>query len=277
MSEAQATPNRRQKQVKIARKAPGRAKIQRSGPDFSREIKLAERFAASGPIVGVDEVGRGPFAGPVVAAAAWLSPSAAKSLGAAGLDDSKKLTAKRRGALAETIGELTLAGEAMVALGAASVREIEHRNILGATDLAMRRALARFARLKGAPPGYALIDGSRLPKDLPCPAEPLVGGDGTALSIAAAAVFAKEIRDRLMRRLALRYPGYEWERNAGYGSSPAHRAAILAFGLTPHHRRGFCRRLLEEAGAQAAPERKKTGGPETDGEKRRRSGRRQGQ
>ena len=142
-------------------------------------------------------------------------------------------------------------GAALVTLGAASVREIERHNILGATWLAMRRAVARFDLRSGAAPAFALIDGNRVPEGLPCPAEPLIGGDGASLSIAAAALTAKEHRDRLMRRLALRYPEYAWERNAGYGSSPTHRAAILSYGLTPHHRRGFCRRLLEEAEAGA--------------------------
>ena len=269
MTKAQSGPNRRAR-------AGARAAILRSGPDFSRETLLAKRLSAAGPIIGIDEVGRGPFAGPVMAAAAWLSAVAAERLAEAGLDDSKKLTAKRRAALADEIVGLAAAGEALVALGAASVREIETRNILGATGLAMRRAALRFAFLHGAPPAFALIDGNRAPDGLPCPAETVVGGDGAALSIAAAALYAKESRDRLMRRLALRYPGYQWERNAGYGGSPAHRAAILALGLTPHHRRGFCRRLLEEAEAQGAPEREKTDGPGADGENRRRRGRRPG-
>lgn len=239
------------------REATPKNPINRPGPDFQRERSLARRLGSGARVIGLDEVGRGPFAGPVMAAAAWLSPSAAKSLGAAGLDDSKKLSAKKRAALAEELAALQAQGAALVALGAASVAEIERLNILNATGLAMLRAARRFAALNQAPPDFALIDGNRAPKGLPCPCETVVGGDGASLSIAAAALFAKQKRDRLMRRLALRYPAYAWERNAGYGSSPAHRAAILAHGLTPHHRRGFCRRLLEEAEARS-------GGPKTE-------------
>lgn len=229
------------------------ARVRRTsaGPDFRHERAHAARLGAEAVVFGVDEVGRGPLAGPVLAAAARLSPHAAEELAAQGLDDSKKLPPARRAALLKTLLSLRAQGEAEIALSAASVAEIERINILRASHLAMRRAVCGLWRRLGLPtgaPGIALIDGDKIPPGLPCAAEALVGGDGAALSIAAAALVAKETRDRLMRRLAARYPGFGWERNAGYGA-PAHRAAILSLGLTPHHRRGFCRRLMESGRA----------------------------
>ena len=244
MSEAQSAPNRRKKGRPL-RNVADRA----GGPDFSRETRLAARPGAAGRVVGVDEVGRGPLAGPVLAACAWLSPAAAARMATLGLDDSKKLSARRRAELHGALSDLQTEGEAAFTLAAASLAEIERLNILWASHLAMRRAVERMARRLGAPPGHALIDGNKIPDGLPCPAEAIVGGDGAALSIAAAALAAKQARDRLMGRLAVRYPGYGWETNAGYGAR-AHRAAILSRGLTPHHRRGFCRRLLESATAR---------------------------
>lgn len=234
------------------------------GPDFARERRHAARLGEGALIFGLDEVGRGPLAGPVMAAAARLSPRAATRMAALGLDDSKKLSPARRASLLEALEALIAAGEADVALAAASVAEIERINILQASFLAMRRAglllWRRLGRAEGAP-GFALVDGNKIPPGLPCPAEALVGGDGAALSIAAAALAAKERRDRLMRGLSVRYPGFGWERNAGYGA-PAHRAAILSLGLTPHHRRGFCRKLLEGAGADGVTAAQRTGSGE---------------
>ncbi|MDE0705478.1 MAG: ribonuclease HII [Rhodospirillaceae bacterium] len=179
-------------------------------------------------VAGVDEAGRGPLAGPVVAAAVCFPglalPPAVRGL----IDDSKKLSPARR----ETAFAAILEAGA-VGTGAASVAEIDRLNILQATLLAMQRAVAALA----VPPAAALVDGNRAPA-LPCPAHPLVGGDRLSLSIAAASIVAKVTRDRIMARLAADYPGYGWERNAGYGVA-AHRAALAALGPTPHHRRTF--------------------------------------
>jgi ribonuclease HII len=173
----------------------------------------------------VDEVGRGPLAGPVVAAAVVLDPSRVPP----GLDDSKRLLASTREGLAAALRE-----SAEVALGVASVEEIEALNILGATHLAMARAVASLP----APPDHLLIDGNQLPRDLPAPATGIVGGDGRSLSIAAASVVAKVWRDELMVTLAQQHPGYGWEANKGYGSK-SHREALQRLGPTPFHRRSF--------------------------------------
>ncbi|MFV0473643.1 MAG: ribonuclease HII [Pikeienuella sp.] len=191
-----------------------------TGPDYS-----FEQDAPAGPVAGVDEVGRGPWAGPVVAAAVILDPARIPE----GLNDSKKLSAKRREALMAALEDA-----AEIGLGAASVEEIDRLNILQASFLAMRRALAALPRA----PGFALIDGNRVLPGLPCPAEAVVKGDGRSLSIAAASIAAKVTRDALMAELAKAHPEYGWERNAGYGVA-AHRAALLAHGVTPHHRRSF--------------------------------------
>lgn len=194
-------------------------------PDFSHEIALGGRVA------GVDEVGRGPLAGPVVACACMLDRDRVPPALLAQLDDSKKLSAARRTALAAA---LRAAPGVRFALAAASTREIFARNILGATFLAMNRALARLP----IPPDAALIDGNKSPPGAPCPTRPVVGGDGRSLSIAAASILAKELRDRLMVQLDRRHPGYGWAGNAGYPTA-AHRAALARLGPTPHHRRGF--------------------------------------
>lgn len=214
-------------------------------PDFSLEREARTARDSEQLIIGVDEVGRGPFAGPVVAGAAWLSDDAASELEALGLDDSKRLSPKRKGDLSERIAEMCRSHAALVALGAASVREIDRLNIGQATALAMRRAVGRLARDAGlgADRIFALVDGKHAPA-LPCALRMVIGGDGKSLSIAAGALMAKMARDRLMRRLAERYPAYGWETNVGYGGARRHREAILALGLTPHHRMAFCRNLL---------------------------------
>ena len=188
------------------------------GPDYSFEAQLGGRVA------GVDEVGRGPLAGPVTAAAVVLDPAAIPQ----GLNDSKKLTAKRRNALLEGLLE-----SAEVSLGWASVEEIDRLNIRNATFLAMRRALAGLA-----PVDHALIDGNALPPDLPCPATTIIKGDGRSLSIAAASIVAKVRRDAEMMALSRQFPGYGWERNAGYPTAE-HKQALQDLGVTPHHRRSF--------------------------------------
>ncbi|MGC9419064.1 MAG: ribonuclease HII [Rhodovulum sp.] len=192
-------------------------------PDFTLETEA--RAAGARVIVGVDEVGRGPLAGPVTAAAVRLDPAAIPP----GLADSKRLTAPRRAALAQALIEA-----AEVSIAHASVAEIDEINILRASHLAMCRAIAGLP----TPPDLALIDGNRLPRDLPCPGRAVVKGDARCLSIAAASIVAKVARDALMVELAQHFPGYGWERNAGYGTK-AHLAALRDIGVSPHHRRSF--------------------------------------
>jgi ribonuclease HII len=184
---------------------------------------------AGGLVAGVDEVGRGPLAGPVLAAAVVFPGGVPRRL-AAMIDDSKKLTPEARLAAFRAIHA---SGRAEIGVGAASVAEIERLNILHAAMLAMRRAVARLPRS----PDLALVDGNR-PPNLPCVVRCVVGGDGLSLSIAAASVVAKVLRDRAMTRLSARFPGYGWEENAGY-STPGHRAALRRLGPTPHHRPAF--------------------------------------
>jgi ribonuclease HII len=173
-------------------------------------------------VAGVDEVGRGPLAGPVVAAAVILVRPLR------GLADSKTLCAEERERLAGL-----MRARARIGIGAASVAEIDRINILQASLLAMRRAVLRL----GCVPDLALIDGKHAP-ELPCPVETIVDGDALVPAISAASIVAKVTRDRLMRRLAVRYPGYGWETNVGYATS-AHRAAIWQLGVCCHHRRSF--------------------------------------
>jgi ribonuclease HII len=194
-------------------------------PDFSLEYTLLARYG--GPIAGVDEVGRGPWAGPVLAAAVVLAPDCPAEL-LARIQDSKALSARRREAIAALLPR-----HAAIGIAAASVAEIDRLNVLAATMLAMTRAVAALPLR----PGAVLVDGNRLPS-LPCPAETAVKGDARSLSIAAASIIAKVMRDRLMARLACRYPGYGWERNAGYGTK-AHQQGLAVAGVTPHHRRSF--------------------------------------
>ena len=175
-------------------------------------------------IAGIDEAGRGPLAGPVVAAAVILLRPLE------GLADSKILRAEQRESLAAALRPV-----ARIGVGAASVAEIERLNILWASMLAMRRAVLRL----GCLPDLALVDGDRVP-DLPCPAEAIVDGDRDVPAISAASIIAKVTRDRLMRRLAGRYPGYGWETNVGYATE-AHCAALEQLGACCHHRRTFRR------------------------------------
>ncbi len=191
-------------------------------PDFSLERE------AGGIVAGIDEAGRGPWAGPVVAAAVVLDAAALPAALAARIDDSKKLGGAARRAIAAELGAC-----AQIGIGAAARAEIDDINILAATMLAMRRAVEALALV----PDLALIDGNRTPA-LPCPARAVVRGDGKSLSIAAASIIAKVTRDLIMTRLAARYPGFGWERNAGYGTAE-HRAALNRHGVTPHHRRSF--------------------------------------
>ncbi|MEM7124579.1 MAG: ribonuclease HII [Pseudomonadota bacterium] len=192
--------------------------------------------ACGAPVVaGVDEVGRGPWAGPVVAAAVILDTARLPD----GLNDSKKLSRQRRETLDVAIRQTSAVG-----LGVVDVADIDRLNILAAAMEAMRRAVAALP----VAPGHALIDGNRLP-DLAMPATAVVKGDGLSVSIAAASIVAKVHRDRLMANLAETFPAYGWERNAGYGTAE-HQAALRDHGVTCHHRRSFApiARLLAETG-----------------------------
>lgn len=204
---------------------PGRSPARRNRRWSTIERDL--RAAGAPLIAGVDEVGRGPLAGPVVACAVVMPPDARAI---AGVDDSKRLTCAARVRLAARIRERALA----IGVGAASVREIERVNIYHATVLAMRRALARLS----VTPDHVLVDGKTL-RTLGVEHTAIVGGDARCYNIACASIVAKVTRDRLMERLAARYPDYRWERNAGYGT-PDHLAGLAARGITPHHRRSFC-------------------------------------
>lgn len=186
---------------------------------------------AGGVVCGVDEVGRGPWAGPVVAAAVVLKADGLPAELGRGIDDSKKLAPARRDRLFAWLVE-----HAHIGIGQASVEEIDAHNILEATMLAMARAVDALAG-SGLGLSLALVDGNRAPR-LSCPARTVVRGDGLSLSIAAASIVAKVSRDRLMTKLAESHPGYGFERNFGYGT-PAHRLALERLGPTPQHRRSF--------------------------------------
>ncbi len=202
--------------------------------DYTFEAAATAR--GLGPVCGIDEAGRGPWAGPVVAAAVILRPDSIP----AGLADSKTLAKARREVLFEQLREV-----AVIGVGRAEVAEIDSLNILAATMLAMSRAVADLAEAPGYAPGHALVDGNRAP-DLPCGVETLVKGDGRCLSIAAASIVAKVTRDREMTALAARFPGFGWERNAGYGTAE-HRAGLARLGPNEMHRHSFkpIRKLLE--------------------------------
>jgi ribonuclease HII len=176
-------------------------------------------------VAGIDEAGRGPLAGPVLAAAVVLPPRIAIR----GVDDSKKLTGEQRERLFTEIRERALA----LAVGAASTREVDRLNILRASHLAMARALRKLA----VEPQQVIVDGLPVPQ-LGDNHVAVVDGDEKVHCVACASIVAKVVRDRLMRLLSGHYPGYGWDHNAGYGTSD-HREAIFALGLTPHHRRSF--------------------------------------
>ncbi|MGB1234699.1 MAG: ribonuclease HII [Planktomarina sp.] len=192
-------------------------------PTFDIERDL---IARGYPIIaGVDEVGRGPIAGPVYAAAAILDPNNIPE----GLDDSKKLSETRRLKIETHIMET-----AQTALGICSVAEIDEHNILRASHIAMVRAIQNLP----AVPDFVLIDGNMTPRDLTLKSMTVIKGDARSQSIAAASIVAKNRRDYVMRDLAQQFPGYGWETNMGYPTL-RHKAALVELGVTPHHRRSF--------------------------------------
>lgn len=200
----------------------------RQVPDLQHE--RSAQSAGFLRIAGIDEAGRGPWAGPVIAAAVVLEPSALPATLRDGLDDSKRLSRQRRERLFAVLTDCTAV---RFGVGKAEVAEIDDLNILGATMLAMQRAVAEL-------PGgcdLALVDGNR-PPALSCAVRCVVGGDGLSLSIAAASIVAKVTRDRLMAELDVIHPGYGWSRNAGYGTAE-HQRALATLGVTCHHRRSF--------------------------------------
>ena len=210
------------------------------------ERTLREQF---GPLLaGVDEVGRGPLAGPVVACAVVMPPD---RRAIAGVNDSKQLDHATRVVLAGRIREQAL----VIAIGAASAREVDRINIYHATVLAMRRALDRVPVRLGQSPHHVLVDGKPL-RTLGVDHTAVVKGDAKCYAIACASIIAKVTRDRLMTSLARRHPHFAWERNSGYGTL-VHRQALAEHGLTPHHRRTFCldeqvSLLLDDATSTAA-------------------------
>ncbi|MBF2029012.1 MAG: ribonuclease HII [Oscillatoriales cyanobacterium C42_A2020_001] len=181
-------------------------------------------------VAGVDEVGRGALFGPVVAAAVILPESASQELAAAGVTDSKLLSAMQRQVLAQSIRRLATDCQ----IGYASVQEIDRLNILQASLLAMRRAISRLK----VQPSLCLIDGNQRVSGLPLPQQTIVKGDRESLVIASASIIAKVWRDELITRLSLRYPHYGLAANKGYGT-PTHRRAIAEYGPTRYHRRSF--------------------------------------
>jgi ribonuclease HII len=210
-------------------------------PCFDLEEALMSQY--DGPVAGIDEAGRGPWAGPVVVAAVILDPDRIPE----GVNDSKLLTL---GAREERYEEIMATAAVSIAIG--QVRRIDRDNILQASLWGMRAA---YRGLK-VPLGSALIDGSIIPRRFPCPARAIVGGDGLSLSVAAASIVAKVTRDRIMVKLARHYRRYGWESNKGYGTTE-HALAIKKHGVCPHHRRSFSpieRALLKEGIEEPLPE-----------------------
>lgn len=201
-------------------------------PNFDLEAEMMDLHGV--PVAGVDEAGRGPWAGPVVVAAVVLDPDRIPD----GLNDSKLLTAQAR---EDRYEEIVATARVSVVIG--QVRRIDRDNILQATLWGMRTA---FRSLE-IPNAAALVDGNAVPKRFPGKVRAVIGGDGKSLSIAAASIVAKVTRDRIMVKLAKRYRGYGWENNKGYGT-PEHASGIERHGLCPHHRRSFApiQRILAE-------------------------------
>ncbi|MDC1118612.1 ribonuclease HII [Alphaproteobacteria bacterium] len=196
-------------------------------------------------VIGIDEAGRGPWAGPVTVTAIWLCPSAYDTL-PAGIDDSKKIKPPPRAALAAAL----MAPPHLFHTVSIEVAQIDQMGILKATFAGMVIAASKLAdkmfKAGWRAPVHALVDGNLLPPDMPLPATALIKGDSRSLSIAAASLIAKTSRDQIMQDLALAYPDYGWASNMGYGTK-AHQAGLDQFGLTPHHRQSFkpIRRYLD--------------------------------
>ena len=199
-------------------------------PDFSLEESLG--LSTRAVIVGVDEVGRGPLAGPVTAAAVFVDRQKITSGLLTKIDDSKKIPQKQRATISKQIE-----GIAIIGIGWASSSEIDQLNILEATMLAMQRAIFSLRKQIILDPDYILIDGNKVPR-LDFPSKAIVRGDEKSISIAAASIVAKSKRDAFMTSLSKLYPCYGWEKNAGYGTRE-HLAAIEREGITTHHRRSF--------------------------------------
>ena len=216
---------------------PARVLPERPEPSFDLEAALMDQF--KGPVAGIDEAGRGPWAGPVVVAAVILDPDRIPE----GLDDSKQLTPQER---EERYVEIIATSIVSVVVG--PVKQIDRINILQASLWGMRRAY----RGLGVPIGAAIIDGNIVPRRFPCKARAVVGGDGLSLSVAAASIVAKVTRDRMMVKLSRRYRRYAWDSNKGYGTRE-HAEAIKKHGVCTHHRRSFAPieralRLIESGG-----------------------------
>jgi ribonuclease HII len=216
---------------------PARVLPDRTEPTFDFEAALMDQF--NGPVAGIDEAGRGPWAGPVVVAAVILNPDRIPE----GLNDSKVLTPKER---EERYAEIVATSIVSVVIG--PVKQIDRINILQASLWGMRAA---YRRLR-VPIGAAIIDGNIVPKRFPCKARAVVGGDGLSLSVAAASIVAKVTRDRMMVKLSRRYRRYAWDSNKGYGTRE-HAEAIKKHGVCTHHRRSFspierALRLLDNGG-----------------------------
>ena len=197
-------------------------------PDWLEENKY------QGLIVGVDEAGRGPWVGPVVAGAVVFFSHDIHPFLLKNLNDSKKLTAKKREDLFNVLQQEAELKHLALAIGVASAQEIDDINILQATFKAMQRAVEAL----NCKPDMALIDGNRNPLSFPCPSKTVIKGDAKSFSIAAASVIAKVYRDNLMKKLALQYPGYGFEKNAGYGTKE-HIEALQTLGVTPEHRKSY--------------------------------------
>jgi ribonuclease HII len=200
-----------------------------------KQPNLSIEATCKGTVAGIDEVGRGPWAGPVVAAAVVLDTKRVPD----GINDSKKLKLTQR----EEV-YLRIVATCKTGIGIATVEEIDRLNVLAASQLAMHRAFERL----GMMPDFALVDGNRAPQ-LPCQTKTVIGGDAISLSIAAASIIAKVARDRLMREMSIEFPVYGWEHNAGYGTKH-HQQALISHGVSPYHRRSFApiRSLLEGRG-----------------------------
>lgn len=199
-------------------------------PDFLLEDDAGREVV----VAGVDEAGRGPWVGPVVAGCATFISRDVNAQLLDNLNDSKKLSKKKREMLYDLLQQEALRGTMRLGIGLASAREIDDINILNASFLAMKRAVEN-AQIE---PGLVLVDGNREPKNFGYKTKAVVKGDAKSYSVAAASILAKVYRDRLMEEMAVRYPGYGFEKNAGYGTK-AHIEGLKKLGITPEHRKSY--------------------------------------